>query len=418
MVQGQAPGQERTKQPPGSQPARVSDEAVREELNRVLSCHEFRSSKRSQDFLRYVVEHTLTGHADILKERTIGIEVFGRSTSYEPSDDATVRVKAGDVRKRLGLYYSEHGAQNPVRIELPAGTYIPEFRWSDATEARALTPEKVSLPDPAPATPIPAKPRTLTGLYIITGAILIAIVVATGLWMRSRPAPTVLDQFWSPVLTGTAPVSLCVAYVPVYGLNGGLIPDRANTKPAQTGNYVLLTDQFVGGGDLIASTRISAMLARMQHPYQLRIGSNVSFQDLRSAPAILVGYSYTRWKEISNQMRFFIDASREPVGITDNGKPTELTLPNLPPDRRTNEDYAIVSRVFHPDTHAMLVELAGITQYGTEAAADLVTNADLLAEALHGAPAGWQSQNLQLVLHVKVISGTPSSPKVVKTNFW
>lgn len=83
----------------------------------------------------------------------------------------------------------------------------------------------------------------------------------------------------------------------------------------------------------------------------------------------------------SNQLRFFIDTSREPVEITDNGKPTEFTLPNLPADRRTTGDYAIVS------------------------------------EALHGAPAGWQSRNLQLMLHVKVISGTPSSPKVVKTHF-
>jgi len=131
-----------------------------------------------------------------------------------------------------------------------------------------------------------------------------------------------------------------------------------------------------------------------------------------------VGYSYTRWKEISSQLRFFIDMSRAPVGITDAGKPTEFTLPNLPADRRTNEDYAIVSRVFHPDTHAMLVELAGITQYGTEAAADLVTNSELMAEALHGAPTDWPNRNLQLVLHVKVISGTASSPKVVKTYFW
>jgi hypothetical protein len=415
MVEGQAPGEAHTKAPAGLRPARVSDEAVREELNRVLSCHEFRSSKRSQDFLRYVVEHTLDGHADMLKERTIGIEVFGRSTSYEPSDDATVRVKAGDVRKRLGLYYAELGAQNPVRIELPAGTYVPEFRWSDAKPeaSGAALAQPAALSEMAVA-PIPAKPRSRFLLYIGVGAILAAIAIAAVLWMRSRPAATALDRFWAPVLKGAAPVSLCVAFVPVYGKNGG----PATGKPARADDFVLLTDQFVGGGDLVASSRISAMLARMQHPYELRIGSDVSFQDLRSAPAILVGYSYTRWKEISNQMRFFIDTSREPVGITDNGKLTEFTLPNLPADRRTTEDYAIVSRVFHPDTHAMLVELAGITQYGTAAAADLVTNSDLMAEALHDAPAGWQSQNLQLVLHVKVISGTPSSPKVVKTHFW
>jgi hypothetical protein len=79
---------------------------------------------------------------------------------------------------------------------------------------------------------------------------------------------------------------------------------------------------------------------------------------------------------------------------------------------------AIVTRVFHPDTQAMLVEVVGILQYGTEAAADLITSPELLAEALHAAPKGWQNKNLQLVLHVKVISGTPASPKLVASHFW
>jgi hypothetical protein len=123
MSQGQTPA----KAPDGGNGARPPEEQVREDLTRVLASHEFRSSKRSQDFLRFVVEHTLHGAANILKERTIGIEVFGRPTSYDPSDDATVRVKAGEVRKRLGLYYSTQGAGNPLRIELPSGTYVPEF---------------------------------------------------------------------------------------------------------------------------------------------------------------------------------------------------------------------------------------------------------------------------------------------------
>ncbi len=219
MVQGQAPGEGQTKAPAGPQPGRVSEEAVREELARVLSCHEFRSSKRSQEFLRYVVEHTLSGHADMLKERTIGIEVFGRSTSYEPSDDATVRVKAGDVRKRLGLYYAEQGAHNPVRIEVPAGTYVPEFRWSEVHDATAPVSPVVVVPDSAAVVSIPpVQPRAFGRLYLVGGAVLIAIGIAAALWMRARPAETALDQFWSPVLKGTSPVSLCVAFVPVYGL--------------------------------------------------------------------------------------------------------------------------------------------------------------------------------------------------------
>src|SRR5262249_28339752 len=129
-------------------------------------------------------------------------------------------------------------------------------------------------------------------------------------------------------------------------------------------------------------------------------------------------YSHTRWKEISSQLRYFIDASRRPLMVTDNGAPTKWSLPNLPRDRRTNEDYAVVSRVFHPDTHTMLVEISGITQYGTQAASDLVTRSDLLAEALRDAPAGWEDKNLQLVLHVKVISGAPGSPRVVALHVW
>src|SRR5580692_1509297 len=145
MSQGQTPA----KAPDGGNGARPTEEQVREEMTRVLASHEFRSSKRSQDFLRFVVEHTLRGSADILKERTIGIEVFGRPTSYDPSDDATVRVKAGEVRKRLGLYYSTQGAANPLRIEVPSGGYVPEFHVMDISRAE---PPRV---EPALAVPSP-----------------------------------------------------------------------------------------------------------------------------------------------------------------------------------------------------------------------------------------------------------------------
>jgi len=378
----------------------LSQEQIREQMTRVLASHEFRSSKRSQEFLRYVIENTLKGQADVLKERTIGIEVFGRSTNYDPSEDATVRVKAGEVRKRLGIYYSGEGAHDPIRIELPSGTYVPEFR--PVAVSRAAEPA----PKPPHRTPALVTPRR--------SALALAVVLAAAaaLWLAMRPGATPIDEFWSPVLKGASPVFVCAAFVPVWGL------DTNSAKPQHIEDFVALSDQFVGGGDLIATSRLSAMLTRMRHPYRLKLGNDVSFADMRSGPAILVGYSYTRWKEISSQLRFFIKDAPNFVGITDNGKDTEWNLPNLPRDRHTGEDYAIVSRVFHPDTHAMLVELAGITQYGTDAASDLVTSPDLMAEALRGAPKDWQSKNLQIVLRVKVISGAPTSPRVVQRYFW
>ncbi len=360
---------------------------VREELTRVLASHEFRSSKRSQDFLRFVVEHALQGDTEILKERIIGIEVFGRPTSYDPSDDATVRVKAGEVRKRLGLYYSDRGARNPLRIEMPSGTYVPAFHFMPPeTEISPAVGNGASAPGVAPAG-LSAAPRGSgwrTRLLWAAAGAAFACAVGLAYWAVTRTPATALDRFWAPVLRGPAPVVVGAAFVPVWNLD---LPPAAKPQ-ARAQDFVELTDQFVGGGDLIATSRLAAMLTRLRRPYRVRVGSDVSFEDLRMGPAILVGYSYTRWREISSQMRYFIDGSREPIGITDNGNPTQWTLPNLPRDRRTAEDYAIVSRVFHPDTHAMLVELAGITQYGTDAASDLVTNPDLMAEALRDAPSG------------------------------
>jgi len=401
MAHGHTSGVSRGMNPEeGSSGRVVSEEAIREELNRVLGSREFRASKRCQDFLRYVVETSLQGHADNLKERTIGIDVFGRSATYDPSDDATVRVKAGEVRRRLGLYYAGEGTKDSVRIELPGGAYVPEFHAGEGL---------ASGKNGAPASPAASRkwrPELLIGI--------LAVAAALGFFLwRSPRSETVLEQFWSPVLQGASPVSLCASFVPVWGLR-----DPTASQPQGPGDFVQLTDQFVGGGDLVAVSHIASMLTRMRRPFRVRIGNQATFEDLSAGPAILVGYSYTRWHEISSQMRFFIDATRPPLGVTDNGKPTEWTLPNLPADRRTSEDYAIVSRVFHPDTRAMLVEVAGITQYGTAAASDLVTHANLLEEVLRNAPSGWQKKNLQLVLHVRVISGAPGSPRLVARHFW
>ena len=387
--------------------AKIAPAEVRGALTRVLQSPEFRASRRSQDFLRYVVERTLDGHAERLTERTIGIDVFGRAAEYAPSNDATGRVKAGEVRKRLGVYYATEGRQDEIRIDLPAGTYVPEF-----VRAELPAPAREPKPVDIPATLV-SKPTWRTSALLLV-SVLLAIGIAAAVWFNLRRPNTVVDQFWAPVLRGSAPVLLSAAYVPVYGVDPKMVPER----PTKFEDFVLLTDQFVGGGDLMAMARISAMLGRMQHPYRVKIGSDVSFQDLRAAPTVLIGYSYTRWRQISKELRFFIDAERRPRMVTDNGKPTNWALPDLPGDRRTSEDYAIVTRVFHPDTQAMLVEVAGITQYGTEAGADLITTPEYLAEALRSAPPGWQNKNLQLVLHVKVISGTPASPKVVATYFW
>src|SRR5271166_323740 len=132
----------------GLSPERIS--LAQRHLERVLASKAFAGSQRSQDFLRLILEHALAGHKDNLRERMIGAEMFGRPIDYDTANDAVVRVKANEVRRRLAQYYAEEGTeQDPVWIDLPTGTYVPEFRWAPAkpttspgfsTETQALPP--------------------------------------------------------------------------------------------------------------------------------------------------------------------------------------------------------------------------------------------------------------------------------------
>ena len=114
---------------PGARPVlSLEQEAIRSQLAEILASPEFRASQRCQEFLRFVVEQSLAGHANCLKERTIGVEAFGRAADYETNLDGVVRIKASEVRKRLSLYYAGSGKVARVVIDLPVGSYVPTLR--------------------------------------------------------------------------------------------------------------------------------------------------------------------------------------------------------------------------------------------------------------------------------------------------
>src|SRR5579863_10169074 len=103
---------------------------VREHLEEILASPAFAGGKRAQEFLQLVTAHMLAGRSESLKERMIGAEMFGRPVNYDTANDAVVRVKANEVRRRLAQYYAEEGTEHDgVSIDLPSGTYVPVFHW-------------------------------------------------------------------------------------------------------------------------------------------------------------------------------------------------------------------------------------------------------------------------------------------------
>ena len=383
----------------------VTPEEIREALGQILESPEFRASRRCQEFLRFVVETTLAGNGQALKERTIGVEVFGRAASYDPGNDSTVRVKAGEVRKRLQTYYSSAGAASPVRVQLPAGGYIPEFHH--------VTPVGNAVSPPSSRTTL-RWPLLLLAACAVSGASIGAYVLAT---RANSPVDPILRLFWGPALSSSDPVLLCVSYTPVYGLDPHLEAKGA-PAPSRVQDFVPLNEHFVGVGDVLATATISRAIYGMGHEYRIKLGRDLSFRDLRDSPSVLIGYSWTRWSSLTNTFRFGFDLNPQTPQITEYGKPTKWALPARSADRHSDEDFAIVTRMFHPDTGTPLILLAGITQYGTEAAADLISSPSRLKEALRRLPADWPKKNVQLLLHTRVISGETAAPQVIASHVW
>lgn len=133
--------------------------AVRAQLERLLVHPLFANSKRYPALLAYVAEQTLLGNASELKERSIGIEVFGRSPSYDANADPIVRITAGEVRKRLSQYYYDASHEGELVVELPIGSYVPVFRSApDPRASDQRTPDRIPISPPRPTQSTPPSP--------------------------------------------------------------------------------------------------------------------------------------------------------------------------------------------------------------------------------------------------------------------
>src|SRR6266481_5723995 len=120
--------------------AEISVESIRAALEKILASPGFANADRLSRFIRYVVEETLKGQTDKLKESLLGIDVFGRKPTYDPRVDAVVRTEAVKLRARLRDYYESEGREDEVIIDLPKGGYIPAFRIREKLAEPIATP--------------------------------------------------------------------------------------------------------------------------------------------------------------------------------------------------------------------------------------------------------------------------------------
>lgn len=396
--------------------AAPSPAEVRQQLQRILASPTFQASQCASAFLRYVVERALEGRVDLLRERQLGIELFGCDPSYDTSENSSVRVRATEVRKRLAQYYGGH--EKEPQIQLPRGSYVPVF--GPGKQARSPVWRRLPLRWLLPA-----------------GALAIALLVFRGVWLE--PAiKTPLDRFWEPVLKNRQKqVVLSLGRHPVYDIAWEKREAyfRTHAHPPGPPPYSLPRDPqivlrgtdlkpnqglFVGVEVLNAALTFGTFLDRHDKGCYVRPGTSLTFEELRERPAILIGGLSNYWTlHFTRDLRFYF-TEPGPVGmIVDRQNPGRVY--SAPEDTSgtpsQSVDYALVCRLRTESGQPVLIA-AGLLQWGCQAAAEFLTDSDRFAAGLRRAPLGWEKKNMQILLRVEVVNTTLGTPQVIDTHFW
>ena len=149
-------------------------EEVKREIRAISESSTFSHSVRQTKLLEYICNKVLLGEAEHIKAATIAMEVFGRPWDFDETKDAIVRVEAHRLRRKLAKYYDEQGADDPLRIVLTPGKYIPEFQLNDVSAEQPMEPT-------APSAPIHPKKFRLS-LPVFSGTLLVVVAAAIAIW--------------------------------------------------------------------------------------------------------------------------------------------------------------------------------------------------------------------------------------------
>ena len=395
--------------------------AVREQLKKLLAHPLFTNSKRYPVLLAYTVEQTLKGNAGELKERTIGVEAFGREPNYDVTLDPVVRTTAAEVRKRLVQYYYSAEHARELVIELPLGGYVPSFREGAGAKTHRGQELPIAAGQEKPVgerslsvvQPVATRRERagLTGSQWALIAAGLALAVAAGFGagrFQSPKPPTGMELFWAPIRTASARITYCLGE-PVAAV------DHDQMTPPGVPTY--------GGmdvSDVVTLARSIVPLIPRHDAFRVVAATETSYAELREGPFVLIGAFDNPWTmRIMQDLPFdfeYVNQVREVVDRKDRRRFWALEWQM--PSKSLRKDYGVVARIHDKVTGQPVIILAGILGPGTQAASELVSNPEYLNAMLQKAPKDWEQKNLEAVMETDVIDGHPGPPSVVAVETW
>jgi hypothetical protein len=414
-----------------------TEKMIRAQLELLVEDEVFRSSRRSVAFLRYVVQQTLNGSAESIKERTIGVEVFGRQPSYDTNLDHIVRTAATELRKRLAIYYGDERRRTELRMSLVPGSYIPRFTLPPHASVEPGTANETAdvphyghvlhaasateiFPEKAILSPAPASRKTLRRWGYMLAAIVFGVCGVLGYSWLNRPGPQAL--FWKPILDSPGPVLLAVGDVPNGPPTSLATGDNGDNATPIVRSNSSLTVPFA---DAVTIARVVGVLESKGKKVVIRREHSRTFSDLREGPVVLIGAFNNEWSlRLTSQLRFSLalDAARHLIYIRDAKNPSSREWSwktNQSPDQIGGaggpvlRDYALISRIRNSETGHVVVVIGGLYTYGTQSAGEFLTDPQLMHAVATAEQMDSSHSNLQIVLGTSVTDDAPGPPRVL-----
>jgi len=403
-------------------------EILREHLREIIASPAFKGSRRSQQFLQHIVEKTINGHAHEVKERSLGVDLFARSPSYDTGEDAIVRVTASDVRKRLHQFYSE--TRFEVRIDLPSGSYVPEFHRVAAAVPIPLVPAHA----PATATPRPRFHRPT--LYVSIG---LAIASFLWLWFRESPTSRLSPEKllpWSTILHRDRQIQVILSDPDLavtqemldfrvtlsdYA-NRRFVPDLQSHDAVVQRALALLRGADVASVDVGIVLNIARLATARLAQVKTRTARSLQLRDFQTDDDfVLLGSPRSNpWGGLyQDQADFdFVYDDGQRREIVRNKRVQKGELPRYVPTAKgwdTGQAYAIVAFMRNAGQTGHVLLLAGTNAEGTEAAGRFATDLELLSGTLRkfGIDPTGPVRHFEVLLEVRTMAGSPSALAVI-----
>src|SRR5215469_4780441 len=434
---------------PGLRPAR---EESLDELERLLTSRVLHGSETLKAFLRYVVLESINHQDGHLKEYTIAAEVFGRNSDYDPRNDSIVRVQAGRLRSKIQEYYATEGKHDKVLIDLPKGHYNAVFSYSqrdNGDSGQDIDTNQASGIEPAPlaaaSVPVdtktgPLSRRELIPVAALGGVCIFLLFLALKYSAEaSRLRDTdkgkaqadaqmeVLNPLWGQFLKSEEPILVSYSNTRFQGRpeTGMKLLKGLDSQGPTDMRSPYITDHYTGVGEVMGVFSLSNLFAKANHSFKVKRSLLLTWDDLKFTENIVVLGSpaenlFLRQLPQDQDFDFRVakaDSQEERFGIV-NLRPRRgeqsvyLNRDDATSTSEISEDYALISLLKGLETNHRLLILAGITTFGTQAAAEYVTNPEYVKELVTHLKAGPGASGsippyFQVLIRVKINGGVP-----------